>query len=54
MRARCDHCGARGHEAAPGYVNCSRAFQAVRAIMERRLSMREAADLFGVNASGNC
>jgi len=48
VRARCADCGARGHEAVPDHANCSRAFRAARAVAKLRLSMREAADMFGV------
>jgi transposase len=41
-------CGAHGHAATPDHRDCSRAFRAVVAIKKRRLSMREAAELFGV------
>lgn len=48
MRPRCESCGARGHTATPDPRDCSRTFRAVVAIKERDLSMREAAELFGV------
>lgn len=52
MRAgRCASCGKRGHDAAPGGARCARSHQATLAIAERGLSMREAAQLFGITVS---
>ena len=51
MKARCASCGSVGHVAVPGDVYCSKSFRAAQAVRELGLSMREAADLFGVSAS---
>lgn len=47
-RERCSSCGKFGHVATEGDAWCSKAFRAVRLIVERKLSMREAADAVGL------
>lgn len=45
---RCDRCGRQGHDPAPGDATCSRTFRAARELARRGLTIREAADLFGI------
>lgn len=47
---RCTDCGAAGHTATPDRRDCRRSFRAVIAIAQFRLTMAEAAKMFGVNA----
>lgn len=44
----CVRCSKHGHEAAPDAMTCSRSYQAARAVALRGLSVREAAEKFGV------